>query len=86
MNRVELASVVADECNITKKLALQVIDATFDAIKQQVVNDEEVSIARFGKFYTKLRKAKEYVSFQDGTRYTIDEHTTPTFKYFDWTK
>lgn len=59
MNKVALAEAINKELNTSKAEAERVVEALFDAIVSALKKGDEVSVAGFGKFSVKHRKARE---------------------------
>ena len=57
MNKTELVAFVAEEAGITKAVASDAIDATFNAIVEALKKGEEVRIIGFGNFQVSDRPA-----------------------------
>lgn len=62
VKKTDLAYKVAEEFNITKRLATNIIDYIFDEITNTIVKGEEVSLVGFGTFYAKERVATKCVN------------------------
>lgn len=59
MNKLELASRVAEKVEgLTKKTAIEIVEATFQVINEALVSGEEVSIAGHGKYTVKETPAR----------------------------
>lgn len=59
MNKVALAEELNKILNTSKAESERVVEALFDSIAHALKKGEEVSIAGFGKFSVKHRKARE---------------------------
>ena len=65
MNKTELAAKLAKQTDLTQAKSLEVVDSIFSSadgkgiIAIELDADREVSIAGFGKFETRRRKARE---------------------------
>ena len=68
LNKKELADLLAEEFDITKKAALEEVQFLLDEITAQLVKGNSVDLSGFGKFSVKERKvtveAKKAVSFK----------------------
>jgi len=58
MNKSELVGLVAGETGVSKKVAGEIVDATFSTIEQSLSKGEDVSVSGFGVFKTALREAR----------------------------
>ncbi len=59
MNKVALAEEINKVLNTSKAEAERVVEALFDSIIHALKKGEEVSVAGFGKFSIKNRKARD---------------------------
>jgi DNA-binding protein HU-beta len=59
MTKQELAQKVAGETGITQSQAKDVVEATFNAIAQELAGGGEVAVSGFGKFSVSERSARE---------------------------
>ena len=80
MNKSELAAVVAEKANITKKDADAAVAAVFDAIKDALAEDDKVAIIGFGTFSIKVRAARTGLNPRTKEKLEIPEAKIPTFK------
>ena len=55
MNKSELVAAVADKAGMTKKDAEKAIDATFEAITEELKNGGKIQLVGFGAFEVKDR-------------------------------
>lgn len=58
MNKAELIAKVAETTGQTKVAVTEVVGAVFTTVKERLYQEEEVSIAGFGKFGVKKRDAR----------------------------
>lgn len=65
MNKAELASVVAEKCNVTKKQAEDMLDCLTDIIIDTIKTGGEVTLTGFGTFSARIRKGREGVNPQN---------------------
>ncbi len=66
----DLASIIARECGMTKKKALEIVETVFASMKDEMAKGNEVSIHGFGKFEVKTRAARKGVN--PATKEVID--------------
>ena len=86
MNKHDFVRVVAKESNYSISEVENIVNAIFDCITEQLSQGEEVSIARFGKFYTAPVAAKSIKSPWTSEPVEVEEHNKPKFKFFDAVK
>lgn len=65
MNKAELASVLADKCNVTKKQAEDMLDCLTNTIIDTIKTGGEVTLTGFGTFSARIRKGREGVNPQN---------------------
>jgi DNA-binding protein HU-beta len=58
MNKSELISAVSEKTGQTKKAAEQAIDATFEAITEELAKEGKVQLVGFGSFEVRSRAAR----------------------------
>ena len=80
MNKTELVAVVAAKAGLSKKDAERVVNATVDAIIENLAKGEKVQMSGFGTFEVKTREAR--VGRNPRTKETIEIPATrqPVFK------
>jgi len=85
MNKAELAEKVHElhsqkGVDVSKKHADEVVDFVFDTITGALKKGEEVSIAGFGIFLTKTRKARTARNPRTGEMVQVPSTTVPKFR------
>lgn len=86
MNKTEMAQKLAKKTDLTVAKASEVIDAIFSSnpgegiIAVELDAGRDVSIAGFGKFETRHRKARQGRNPQTGATIQIAATTVPAFK------
>jgi nucleoid DNA-binding protein len=86
MNKTELAAKLAGQTELTQAKALEVVDSLFSSdsghgiIAAELDADREVSIAGFGKFETRRRKAREGRNPATGAKIQIAAKKVVAFK------
>lgn len=79
-NKKSLAEMVASRFGMTKKEALEIVDAIFDDMSNTLAEDGHVEITGFGKFEVKTRAARMGVNPQTGDQIKIAPSRIPGFK------
>ena len=79
MNKTDLIAVVAKKTGTTKKEAEKMVSATFDAIIEELMNDNKVSISGFGVFTVKDFAGRDCRNPKTGEYVTIDASRKPVF-------
>ena len=71
LNKQELVSAVADEADLPKAKASEVVDAVFASIEKALKNKQEVRLVGFGTFVTASRKAAKGRNPRTGEKSTF---------------
>lgn len=81
MNKAELAQVLSEKLNISKKEAEDMVNTTVDVIIETLTKGEEVVLTGFGAFSVKQRAARVGVNPQNPTeKINIPAVRVPKFK------
>lgn len=81
MNKVELANIIAEKCNVSKKQAEEMLECYTDTVTATLKAAGEVTIAGFGTFSAKKRAGRVGVNPQRPTeKIQIPPVTVPKFK------
>lgn len=80
MNKNELISALAEECEMTKAQSAEVIDAFCGIVSKTMSKGDEVRLVGFGTFCTVHRKATEGRNPRTGEVIKIAAANKPKFK------
>lgn len=80
MNKEQLVQEVAERATVTKKMALDVINAFIDTVKETVSNGDNVMLIGFGTFTSRKREARTCRNPQNGLAIQVEAKTVPVFK------
>ena len=80
MNKMDLIASVADQTDLPKAKASEVVDAVFTAIEAALKRKEEVRLVGFGSFATAMRKASTGRNPRTGEEIKIEASTSVRFK------
>ena len=80
MNKSELVSAVAEKTGQTKKIAEQMIDATFEAITGELSGGGKIQLVGFGSFEVKNRAARMGRNPKTKEAIQIPASKAPVFK------
>ena len=83
MTKSDLIDAVVEQAGIdglTKKAAEAIVDATFDQLKEAIVEEQRFSYPGFGTFNVKSRAARKGRNPRTGGEITIPASQTVTFK------
>ena len=80
MNKMDLIAAVAEDTELSRIKAGEVVDAVFNAITSALQKKEEVRLVGFGTFASTVRKASTGRNPRTGEEMAIPESTTVRFK------
>ena len=80
LNKKSIAELVAEQHNLTKKEAAEIVDLVFDTVSGTLKDGGRVDISGFGKFEVKTRAARTGINPQTKETITIPESKVPGFK------
>ncbi len=80
MNKMGLTDAVYEKMGGTKKSAEELVDFIFDTIAGELKNGGEVTIAGFGSFGVKERKAREARNPRTGETVHVPATKAPKFR------
>ena len=80
MNKMDLIATVAEETDLSKAKAAEVVDAVFAAIEKALKKKTEVRLVGFGTFATSKRKAGKGRNPRTGEEIKIPASTSVRFK------
>lgn len=79
MTKADLVDSVADEGDISKRQAGQIVDLILDEITGALKKGERVALTPFGSFVVRSRKAREGRNPKTGERIKIAARKVPAF-------
>lgn len=80
MVKSEVIAAVAEQAQLTKKKAAEVVDVVFTTMSDALGNGEKVSIDKFGTFKVKDRAARDCRNPQTGEKIHVEAKKTIGFK------
>jgi DNA-binding protein HU-beta len=80
MNKTELIEEIASRAELSKSQAQTALEATLDAIQEQVKQGNKVSITGFGNFERRERAARTGRNPQTGEEMQVPASKAPAFK------
>jgi DNA-binding protein HU-beta len=80
MNKLDLIATVAQETDISKAKATEVVEAVFGAIEKSLKSKEEVRLVGFGTFVTAAREASKGRNPRTGEEIDIPASISVRFK------
>lgn len=79
MNKGELIAKIADDTGLTQRQVDQVVTAILDTITSEVANGGKITLAGFGTFERRHRKARTGRNPQTGEEIQIAASNVPAF-------
>lgn len=80
MTKAEIVADIANKTGIEKIAVQKTVEAFMDAIKDSMVNGENVYLRGFGSFVIKKRAEKTGRNISKNTTIIIPAHNIPSFK------
>ena len=80
MTRAELIVNVAEKAKLDRKSAEKAVAATFEAIKQALIEGDKVQVLGFGTFENRTRAARKGRNPRTGEEISIAASKLPSFK------
>lgn len=80
MNKMDLIASVAEETDLSKAKATEVVDAVFGAIEKSLKQKDEVRLTGFGTFVTAAREASKGRNPRTGEEINIPASNSVRFK------
>ena len=80
MTRAELIVSVADKAKLDRKSAEKAVAATFETIKQALIEGDKVQVLGFGTFENRTRAARKGRNPRTGEEIEIKASSLPSFK------
>ncbi|MEI6576392.1 MAG: HU family DNA-binding protein [Bacteroidota bacterium] len=80
MTKAEIVTEIASKTGIEKVAVQATVEAFMDAVKQSMINGENVYLRGFGSFVIKKRAKKTGRNISRNTTIIIPAHNIPAFK------
>jgi DNA-binding protein HU-beta len=80
MTKAEIVADIANKTGIEKVAVQATVEAFMDAVKDSLINGENVYLRGFGSFTVKKRAQKTGRNISKNTTIIIPEHFIPSFK------
>jgi len=81
MTQSELIVAVYQRLNLSKSVVDEVIDAYFREIEGHLLKGNKVMLTGFGRFDTRVRKARRFYSPLTRRRFELPSLVIPTFRF-----
>lgn len=80
INKKKLVKQISEESGYNQTIVLEIVNKTFETIVSDLINYNEVSVTKFGKFRTKKYPAKKGTNPKNGNNIDIPENYRIFFK------
>ena len=80
MTNADIINEISLETGVAKKDVTVVVESFMDAVKNNLLNKENVYLRGFGSFIVKHRATKTARNISKNTTIVIDAHDIPAFK------
>lgn len=80
MTKKEIVKAISDEIGLTQLKTKEIVQKTFDAIVETLVEDRRIELRNFGVFEVKKRAARKARNPRTGDRVDVAEKFVVTFK------
>ncbi len=80
MTKAELTAKVSEKSGLDKKSSEKAVTATFETIKQALIEGDKVQILGFGTFENRTRKPRKGRNPRTGEEIEIKASNLPSFK------
>lgn len=80
MTKKEIVKTISDEIGLTQLKTKEIVQKTFDAIVETLVEDRRIELRNFGVFEVKKRAARKARNPRTGEKVAVPEKFVVTFK------
>lgn len=80
MTKADIVARIAQQTGVEKAVAMTVVEAFMETVKDSMVAGNEVFLRGFGSFIIKKRAKKVARNISKNTTIVIPAHTVPAFK------
>ena len=80
MTKKEIVKTISDEIGLTQLKTKEIVQKTFDAIVDTLVEDHRIELRNFGVFEVKKRAARKARNPRTGEKVSVPEKFVVTFK------
>jgi len=80
MTKADIVEKVAEQCGISKKDSIDMVESVFSVLKTTLENGEDIKISGFGKFEVKTKHERKGRNPQTGESIIIDARRILSFK------
>ena len=80
MTKKEIVKTISEEIGLTQLKTKEIVQKTFDAIVEALVEERRIELRNFGVFEVKVRAARKARNPRTGERVDVPEKSVVTFK------
>ncbi len=80
MTKKEIVKAISDELGLTQQRTKEIVQKTFDAIVETLVEDRRIELRNFGVFEVKMRAARKARNPRTGGQVEVPAKFVVTFK------
>lgn len=80
MTKKDIVRKIADETGLPQLKVKEVVQKTFDAIVDTLVENGNIELRNFGVFRVRVRKSRKAINPRTGVRVWVDERRGVSFK------
>ena len=80
MTKADIVAEIARQTGVEKTVALSVVEAFMESVKESMIAGNDVFLRGFGSFIIKKRAEKVARNISKNTTITIPAHNIPAFK------
>ena len=80
MTKADIVAEIAKQTGVEKTVAMNVVEAFMESVKESMIAGNEVFLRGFGSFIIKKRAEKVARNISKNTTITIPAHNIPAFK------
>lgn len=81
MNKKMFINKLSSNSGISKTIISEVFKESQKLLIDALQKGEEVNLSGFGKFYTRQRNKREFISFQTGEKFIAPQKLVPMLKF-----
>lgn len=81
LNKKDIISKISARTGIKKNVINVVLGGLYETLVSEMQKGEEINFSGFGKFYTKQRGERKYISFQTGELCFAPPRLVPDIKF-----
>jgi integration host factor subunit alpha len=80
MTKADIVERVAEQCGITKKDSMDMVESVFSIIKSTLESGEDIKVSGFGKFEVRKKRERRGRNPQTGEAIVIEARRILSFK------